>query len=157
MKNLMLIVTAVSLIFLVGCQKSGNKDNTTKVEISPKNEALVLTTADLKAPEGMKFISHEKINILADITNQGGGPAYLSVYSDYEHIPLETTSKNNHLQWKTNQNSRVLASSIEHNIMEQQLAIPQHLTRLLLQVWFYDGRPAVSQEITIKEQVSVRF
>jgi hypothetical protein len=61
------------------------------------------------------------------------------------------------LQWTTNQNSRVLASSIEHNKIENEFAIPQHLTKLLIQVWFYDGRPAISREVAITEEVFINF
>jgi hypothetical protein len=99
----------------------------------------------------------DNLNLFADIEKHGGGPAYLSVYSDFEFVAKDVTKENDYLQWTTNQNSRVLASSIEHNQIQQEFAIPQHLAKLLIQVWFYDCRPALSHEITIAKQMSVIF
>ena len=159
MKNLLLIISTISLLIITGCQQSGSKKDNAEA-VQPKTEVAteaVLKTADLKAPEGMKFISHEKIELIADITNQGGGPAYLSVYSDYEFTSANTTKEEDYKQWNPNQNSRILASSIESNSEEYLIAVPQHINRLLVQVWFYDGRPAVSQEINLEERMSVSF
>lgn len=154
-----LLFLTASLILLTGCGNTSDSDSGIEDKTIQPKELLEseLTTSELIAPEGMKFISHDKITLLADITNQGGGPAYLSVYSDFEFVEKNVTKENDYLQWTTNQNSRVLASSIEHNNIEQEFAIPQHLTKLLVQVWFYDGRPALSHEITIDKQVSIAF
>jgi hypothetical protein len=73
----------------------------------------------------------------------------LSIYSDFEFVAKEVTKENDYLQWTTNQNSRALASSIEDNHIEHEFTVPQHPAQLLVQVWFYDDRPAISQAITI--------
>lgn len=160
MKPLLFFITA-SIICLTGCNNADKSTSATDDKSTLPKEATDLspekTTATLKAPEGMKFISHEKMTLLADITNLGGGPAYLSVYSDFEFTEKEVTKEDDYLQWTTNQDSRVLASSIEHNHIEHEFAVPQHLTQLLVQVWFYDGRPAISQAITIDKEVSINF
>jgi hypothetical protein len=160
MKPLLFFITA-SIIGLIGCNGADESTSATEDKDTLPQETIELspekTTATLKAAEGMKFISHEKMTLLADITNLGGGPAYLSVYSDFEFVAKEVTKENDYLQWTTNQDSRVLASSIEHNYVEHEFSIPQHLTQLLVQVWFYDGRPAISQAITIDKEVSINF
>jgi hypothetical protein len=157
MKPLLFII--VSLMLITGCENPGASNAATESKTLQPNDipTAKLTTAELKAPENMKFISHEKIKLFADITNQGGGPAYLSVYSDFEFVAKNVTAEHDYLQWNTNQNSRVLASSIEHNKIENEFAIPQHLTKLLIQVWFYDGRPAISREVAITEEVLINF
>jgi len=150
-----LLFLTASLILLTGCENTS--DSSSSIEDKAIQPKELLTTSELIAPEDIKFISHDKIILLADITKQGGGPAYLSVYSDFEFVEKDVTKENDYLQWTTNQNSRILASSIEHNQIEQEFAIPQHLTKLLVQVWFYDGRPALSHEITIANEISIIF
>jgi hypothetical protein len=164
MKPLLFFIAA-SIIGLTGCNGADESTSATEDKNTLPKEAIELspekTTATLKAPDGMKFISHENMTLLADITNLGGGPAYLSVYSDFDFIEKDVAEniakEDDYLQWTTNQDSRVLASSIEHNYIEHEFSIPQHLTQLLVQVWFYDGRPAISQAITIEKEVSINF
>lgn len=157
MHNILLMINTALLLFLAGCQSTSDDSKTSSSSITKAPSAAEFTTADLKAPAEMNFISHEKVSLLADITFQGGGPAYLSVYSDYKYSDVSTTKQERYKQWKTNQNSRILASSMEENTSKFQISIPQHIERVLVQVWFYDGRPAVSKEVTVQRELIINF
>lgn len=157
MKNFTSLFILTSTVLLLTACNTENKNSKQKPTIETKNpkniESKEKKTSDLKAPSDMNFVSHSKIKTFTDITNQGGGPAYLSIYSDYSFVSSNINSINNYDSWKTNQNSRVLASSIIKNKIENQFAIPQHISRLLVQVWFYDGRPPLIKEVDIKKEI----
>jgi hypothetical protein len=89
------------------------------------------------------------MELAIDIVNQGGGPAYLSVYSKY--------SQNENAHWVINYESRLLASYMINNQIQQEFATPQHLSHLLVQVWFYDDRAPLSKEIRIHQQQTIVF
>lgn len=161
MKNSFAIIT-VSLLLVTGCQVSSpssdsKKADSAKVETVPETVPEIITTADLQAPTEMKFISHEKISLVIDISLQGGGPAYLSVYSDYQRSDTSTVKQDDYTQWNPNQNTRILASSMDSSSAEHLIAIPQHIEHVLVQVWFYDGRPPVSQEVGVQSEVIINF
>ena len=136
--NMTLILMALSVM---ACDSVDNKEGIT--------DNTITSTSQLIAPKDMKFISHKGISLAVDINNQGGGPAYLSVYSNYQYGGNNT--------WLINHDSRIIASSMGNSQIDHDFAIPQHLKKLLVQVWFYDGRPALSHEITIANQVSITF
>jgi hypothetical protein len=138
------ILHACVLLSLVACRE----DTSDKKETLPDSDKP-LTTSQLKVLAEMKFTSHANMNLAVDIANQGGGPAYLSVYSKY--------SQNENAHWVINYESRLLASYMINNQVQQEFAIPQHLSHLLVQVWFYDDRAPLSKEIRINPQQSIVF
>ncbi len=131
------------LLSLLACQHQEEKE----ADVHTEKEAT--STSQLKALAEMKYISHTSMDLAVDINFQGGGPAYLSVYSKY------VRENNDH--WKINYDSRLLASYMINSQIRQEIAIPQHLTRLLVQVWFYDDRAPVSKEILIDKRLSIQL
>lgn len=131
------------LLSLLACQPQEEK------EADAQTEKEVTSTSQLKALAEMKYTSHASMALAVDIIAQGGGPGYLSVYSTYE--------LNDDDHWVIDYDSRLLASYMIDPHTEQEIAIPQHLTHLLVQVWFYDDRDPVSQEIRINKEVTLRL
>ena len=111
-------------------------------------ETSVASTSQLLAPSDMKFVSHKGINLSVDLGNQEG-PAYLSVYADYALGDSE--------HWQINHDSRILASSMETTQISHNFSIPQHLKKLLVQVWFYDGREPLTKEVGIENNIAIRW
>jgi len=158
MKNILnkiaLVLTALNL---VACDNA-NKDSASAdikgvtpdsvITDDSDTGTSVTSTSQLVAPRDMKFISHKGISLSIDLGNQGG-PAYLSVYADYE------LSESAH--WQINNNSRILASSMESTQFSQSFSIPQHLKKLLIQVWFYDGREPLTKEVEIKNNLAISW
>ena len=144
--NITLTLMALSLI---AC------DSVDKQTISAADDEEIITdskitsTSQLVAPKDMKFISHKSIKLAVDITNQGGGPAYLSVYSNYQH------ADNN--SWEINHDSRILASSMASSQVNHDFATPQHLKKLLVQIWFYDGRSPLTKEVEISHEINLSW
>ncbi len=130
------------LLGLMACQPQEEK-----AVVTTEKEAT--TTSQLKAMVEMKYTSHASMDLAVDIHSQGGGPGYLSVYSQYE------LKDNEH--WVIDYESRLLASYMIDPQTQQEIAIPQHLTHLLVQVWFYDDRAPVSKEIRINKAVTVKL
>ena len=139
-----LILHVCVLVSLIACREN------TSDKAEPLPEASKpLTTSQLKVLAEVKFTSHANMELAVDIANQGGGPAYLSVYSKY--------SQNENAHWVINYESRLLASYMINNQVQQEFATPQHLSHLLVQVWFYDDRAPLSKEIRINPQQSIVF
>jgi len=136
------IVSIFILIGLLACHPQHEED-------VAKTEEETTTTSQLKALTEMKYTSHASMDLAVDINRQGGGPAYLSVYSQYEF--------NDNEHWVIDYDSRLLASYMIDPQTLQEIAIPQHLTHLLIQVWFYDDRAPVSKEIRINKEVAVKL
>jgi len=106
-------------------------------------ESTVLSTSDLVAPTDMRFISHNQVQLSVDISAQGGIPAYLSIYSIYEELT--------EAQWQVDYDSRMLASSLIKDKTQHTFSMPQHLNKVLIQLWFYDGRAAISREVSVNK------
>lgn len=157
MHKILLMISTASALFLSGCQSKSHDSKPSNSSPDKAPSATEVTTADLKAPTDMNFISHEEVSLLADISLKGGGPTYLSVYSDYKYSDINSTKQEEYKQWKINQNSRILASSMEASTSEYLISIPQHIERILVQVWFYDSRPAVSQEVVVQKELIIKF
>lgn len=136
---------SVFLFFsLIACdEQAKEKEEASSDPVKP------LTTNQLKVLADMKFTSHASMDLAIDIANQGGGPAYLSVYSKY--------SQDDNEHWVIDYDSRILASYMINNQVQQEIATPQHLNHLLVQVWFYDDRAPISKEIRIEEQQSIKL
>ena len=143
-----LILMALSLI---ACDRVDKKTSSAAAEKEEEiiTDTRIANTSQLVAPKDMKFISHKSIKLAVDINNQGGGPAYLSVYSNYQH------TDNN--RWKINHDSRILASSMASSQVNHDFAIPQHLKKLLVQVWFYDGRNPLTKEVEIDHEITLSW
>jgi hypothetical protein len=145
MKNIFNKIALVLMtINLVACD-SVNKDS---VSADIEGTTPAISTSQLVAPSDMKFVSHKGINLSIDLGNQGG-PAYLSVYSDY------ASNENEH--WDINHESRILASSMNSTKISQHFSIPQHLRKLLVQVWFYDGRQPLTKEVIIENNIAINW
>lgn len=136
------LVSFFILLGLIACKPQDE-------EAITKKEKEITATNQLKALAEMKYTSHSSMDLIVDIKSQGGGPGYLSVYSQYE--------LNDKQHWVIDYDSRLLASYMMEPQSQQEIAIPQHLTHLLVQVWFYDDRPPVSKEIRINKDVSIRL
>ncbi|MEH6449540.1 MAG: hypothetical protein V7765_12770 [Oleispira sp.] len=138
---------ALSMLSLIACNDA-NKAQTSLPDKEPTQttepeESTVERTSDLVAPSDMKFISHNQIQLSVDIGAQGGIPAYLSVYSSYEELA--------EAQWQVDYDSRMLASSLIKDKTQHTFSVPQHLNNVLVQLWFYDGRAAISREVAVNQ------
>lgn len=141
------IAIALLALCLISCDNAKNNTTPDKGDKEVVTENSITSTSQLIAPKNMKFISHKNINLAVDIENQGGGPAYLSVYVNYK--------QNGNNSWEVNHDSRILASSMTSSLMSHNFATPQHIQKLLVQIWFYDGREPLSEEVEIKNQINL--
>jgi hypothetical protein len=141
------IILALTTFGLIACGSAGKSSIAADDNEEIVADTSIMSTSKLIASKDMEFISHKKINLAVDINNQGGGPAYLSVYANYKE------SENN--SWQIDHSSRILASSMESSQINHDFAIPQHLNKLLIQVWFYDGRAALSREVEISNEMTI--
>lgn len=136
------VVILLSMLTLIACEnasKSNTEEHTKESENITVPENATKSTHELIAPSDMRFISHNQIKLLVDISKQGGIPAYLSIYSSYKELE--------EAQWQVNYDSRMLASSLTQDITQHTFSVPQHLNKVLVQLWFYDGRAAISREV----------
>ena len=146
-KTVSVMQLAFSLFVLFGLNAC--RDQSVEQNVVESSDTKPITTGQLKVLAELKFTSHSSMDLAVDINKQGGGPAYLSVYSKY------SLADNQH--WEINYDSRLLASYMVNSQAQQKIAIPQHLTHLLVQVWFYDDRAPVSKEIRIDKQLSIQL
>lgn len=140
--NITLILMALSVI---ACDSVDKKTISTADKKEVITDTAITSTSQLVAAKDMKFISHKGIKLAVDIDNQGGGPAYLSVYSNYQYADDNT--------WLINHDSRIIASSMGSSQVNHDFAIPQHLKKLLVQVWFYDDRLPLTKEVEIAPEM----
>lgn len=107
-----------------------------------------LTTADIEAPEGLTFTSAFAMDLSVNLEQYQQQKAYVSVYSDYHQ------ADNN--QWQINYNSRILGSSVNNGVFNKALTLPQHLEKVLVQVWFYDTSiEPLTHEVVVAERVGI--
>lgn len=165
MKNLKLgmsLIVGLSLsLGLVGCGGGGSGGSSAAGEggqppsapatstPEPSTPSVTpLTTAEIEAPEGLAFTSAFAMDLSVNLDQFQQQKAYISVYSDYRQ------SENN--QWQINYNSRVLGSSVNNGVFNKALTLPQHLEKVLVQVWFYDTSiEPITREVTVAEQVNI--
>lgn len=117
-------VTIFAALLMLGCNTGGSSSG------SSKNVQVPSTTADIQAPEGLTFTSSTRIAMALDISDYPQSKAYLSVYSQYQQTEPG--------QWQINYNSRLLGRSLIQQRIQQELTVAQHITSLLVVVWFYD-------------------
>ena len=165
MKNLKLgmsLIVGLSLsLGLAGCggggsggssaDGDGNQPPSTSVPqepSTPEPSVTPLTTAEIEAPEGLTFTSAFAMDLSVNLEQYQQQKAYVSVYSDYRQ------TENN--QWQINYNSRVLGSSVNNGVFNKALTLPQHLEKVLVQVWFYDTSiEPLTREVTVAERVGI--
>lgn len=158
MKNLKLgmsLIVGLSLsLGMVGCGGGGSSSpgdgnqspSASTPEPSTPPSETSFTTADIKAPEGLAFTSAFAMDLSVNLDQFQQQKAYISVYSDYRQ------SENN--QWQINYNSRILGSSVNNGVFNKALTLPQHLEKVLVQVWFYDTSiEPIIREVVVAEQV----
>lgn len=126
-------------------------ETSTPVTSVPEPETpsvMPLTTAEIEAPEGLTFTSAFAMDLSLNLEQYQQQKAYVSVYSDYHQ------ADNN--QWQINYNSRVLGSSVNNGVFNKALTLPQHLEKVLVQVWFYDTSiEPLTREVTVAERVGI--
>lgn len=81
-----LICQFTLVVVVAGCQAGGGSgggaNNDPKPAIIEGDD--IEQMAQLVAPAGTRFVSNTSARLTVDLGSYGGGPAYLSVYSDYE-------------------------------------------------------------------------
>ena len=160
MKNLKLsmsLIVGLSLsLGLAGCggggsggssaDGDGNQPPSTSVPQEPS--VTPLTTAEIEAPEGLTFTSAFAMDLSVNLEQYQQQKAYVSVYSDYHQ------ADNN--QWQINYNSRILGSSVNNGVFNKALTLPQHLEKVLVQVWFYETSiEPLTREVVVAERVGI--
>ena len=144
---LVLICHFTLVVAIAGCQAGGGSGNGSNDD--PKPAIIegdgIEQMAQLVAPAGTRFVSNTSARLTVDLGSYGGGPAYLSVYSDYE---AEGDS------YRIDYGSRMLAKSFNTQKDSSQLIYPQHLDHVLVQVWFYSGviKP-LTREVKLSEDI----
>lgn len=115
---------------------------------TPEPSVTPLTTAEIEAPEGLTFTSAFAMDLSVNLEQYQQQKAYVSVYSDYHQ------ADNN--QWQINYNSRILGSSVNNGVFNKALTLPQHLEKVLVQVWFYDTSiEPLTREVVVAERVGI--
>ncbi|UTW46930.1 hypothetical protein [Bacterioplanoides sp. SCSIO 12839] len=134
-----------------GGQPPSAPETSTPVTSIPEPETpsvTSLTTAEIEAPEGLTFTSAFAMDLSVNLEQYQQQKAYISVYSDYHQ------ADNN--QWQINYNSRILGSSVNNGVFNKALTLPQHLEKVLVQVWFYDTSiEPLTREVTVAERVGI--
>ena len=138
------------VVATAGCQSGSGSGNGTNDDPKPAiiEGGDIEQMAQLVAPAGTRFVSNTSAKLTVDLGSYGGGPAYLSVYSDYE---AEGDS------YRIDYGSRMLAKSFNTQKESSQLIYPQHLDHVLVQVWFYNGAiKPLTREVKLSEDIMVK-
>ena len=151
--NKTLIAVPVLIGLLTGCQGGAGGDsaktNSQQADDKNKDVAVEVKTADIKANEKLKFVSHREMTLVLDLSEQSDNLAYLSVYSNYS--AGGDAAENS---WVIDYDSRILGSSLTSKNVERELVVPQHHKKLLVQVWFYDAsKEPLTWEVEVSERV----
>jgi len=147
-------IILISILSLVSCKladKELSRDiNQEKIMIERNITTVTkdMKTHDLVVPDNIKFTSHSDINLTINIKDQGGAPAYITLYSKYE---------NKDSTLKADSDSKILAGSLIKDVTDYSLSVPQHINTLLLEVWFYDGRKVIKKEVDIYKNIIVKL
>lgn len=142
-----LICQFTLVVVVAGCQSGGGSGDRSNDDPKPAiiEGGDIEQMAQLVAPAGTRFVSNTSARLTVDLGSYGGGPAYLSVYSDYE---AEGDS------YRIDYGSRMLAKSFNTQKNSSQLIYPQHLDYVLVQVWFYSGAiKPLTREVKLSEDI----
>ena len=135
---------------IAGCQPGGGSGDRSNDDPKPAiiEGGDIEQMAELVAPAGTRFVSNTTARLTVDLGSYGGGPAYLSVYSDYK---AEGDG------YRIDYGSRMLAKSFNTQKDSSQLIYPQHLDHVLVQVWFYNGAiKPLTREVKLSEDIMVK-
>ena len=138
------------VVAIAGCQSDGGAGDSSNDDPKPATieGGDIEHMAQLVAPAGTRFVSNTNARLTVDLGSYGGGPAYLSVYSDYK---AEGDG------YRIDYGSRMLAKSFNTQKDSSQLIYPQHLDHVLVQVWFYNGAiKPLTREVKLSEDIMVK-
>jgi len=158
LKPLVVISVGIIALLLGGCLSDGwasggekeipDSANFEAVTPEASDDTEVERMSQLVAPEGVKFVSHTTASLTVDVGLYGGGAAYLSVYSGYK---IGDTG------YEIDYGSRILAKSFNGQTDSATLKYPLHLTKVLVQVWFYNSASTpLTREIELSEDIIIK-
>lgn len=129
-------------LMLIACLPQRNEDKAHSNNIQGPTMAM----EDIVADPNMDFVSHASATFQLALLEPPAERAFLSLYTQYQMQGGE---------WRINYDSRLLAIPLEQ-YYSVQLAIPQHHSRILMQLWTYEeGQPPVTKELDIKEVITI--
>lgn len=159
-KVIFIFSLAISSLLLKACGGGGTEEKETilqaqPIEVQPpkvieeeeKEEVKELpaepkiTMATLVANEGFTFDKKNEISVNINLSEYKNDRSYLSIYKQYHQMQNGTFFPIAH--------GRVLAGSLNNGLFKQTFIADEEHSIYLIELWFYDGRSPIQQELTV--------